>query len=896
MKKGMQTAIYRTAIALAIVAANSTLAAGMLEEIVVTAEKREQNLQDTPIAIEALTEAAIENQGIIDIKSLFDAISGVQGYEAPSSRGNVSFYLRGVGAGNPNSVSSDPANAIYIDGVYLGKATGNGVDAMDLERIEVLKGPQGTLYGRNSIGGAINFITKKPGEELGAKVKLSAGDYGYEAANMRFDVPLTDNLGMAVSGYTRKRDDLYDNSNTDFDGFENLDRSGHRLSLRFTPSENLSLDYSYSHDELDEHSQMMDVVGFNPRAPGVSGAAGFPSAVAVDSAERAQTVAGLSGAVAQYVGLGYVPDLPQVQTFLGWADDFIAWTDNELALVNSKPGMGSSDMSSRSTNDVDSHGLTISYSVDDMGAFGDVEFKSITGTRKANNMNSADLDGINNANIVTDLPLLTIGGLLFNQVVPDDIGIYSMDAATEFGLALRLIDGIEERGSAPVFNNYSVTDHKQFSQELQMVGSTDTLDYAVGLYYYDDESSFRNHRIASFPLATSDTSSHDVASEATSVYGQFTYRASEDSKVAITAGLRYTEETKDINYLWRGYNSNFINQFYAVLLNPTVDNSSYNPNNNYVTNEEAGSLPERAGIYGRTFSQDFDNLSGRVTVQYDLSDDANVYATYSTGYRSGGFNGDYYDAVNDTADAFNEEKIKNMELGYKSTLWDGRAQLNAAIYSYDYNDLQVSTVLTEGSKVTSAIANAGSASRDGVEMSLRVAATDNLLLSMAWTHINGDFDEYPSVYGSPNDGAAVLDMNDIAKRAMVPDDSFNLGLDWNIMQSGSSELALTVTAAYQGKTVPIPASTAVYDIDSNQLPDTPVAYDQVQNDERTIVNARLSWTKELKDSSVVVALWGKNLLDEDYRNFGFNYGDALGLNLHQYGEPATFGLDFTWEM
>ena len=896
MKKGMQTAIYRTAIALAIVAANSTLAAGMLEEIVVTAEKREQNLQDTPIAIEALTEAAIENQGIIDIKSLFDAIPGVQGYEAPSSRGNVSFYLRGVGAGNPNSVSSDPANAIYIDGVYLGKATGNGVDAMDLERIEVLKGPQGTLYGRNSIGGAINFITKKPGEELGAKVKLSAGDYGYEAANMRFDVPLTDNLGMAVSGYTRKRDDLYDNSNTDFDGFENLDRSGHRLSLRFTPSENLSLDYSYSHDELDEHSQMMDVVGFNPRAPGVSGAAGFPSAVAVDSAERAQTVAGLSGAVAQYVGLGYVPDLPQVQTFLGWADDFIAWTDNELASVNSKPGMGSSDMSSRSTNDVDSHGLTISYSVDDMGAFGDVEFKSITGTRKANNMNSADLDGINNANIVTDLPLLTIGGLLFNQVVPDDIGIYSMDAATEFGLALRLIDGIEERGSAPVFNNYSVTDHKQFSQELQMVGSTDTLDYAVGLYYYDDESSFRNHRIASFPLATSDTSSHDVASEATSVYGQFTYRASEDSKVAITAGLRYTEETKDINYLWRGYNSNFINQFYAVLLNPTVDNSSYNPNNNYVTNEESGSLPERAGIYGRTFSQDFDNLSGRVTVQYDLSDDANVYATYSTGYRSGGFNGDYYDAVNDTADAFNEEKIKNMELGYKSTLWDGRAQLNAAIYSYDYTDLQVSTVLTEGSKVTSAIANAGSASRDGVEMSLRVAATDNLLLSMAWTHINGDFDEYPSVYGSSNDGAAVLDMNDIAKRAMVPDDSFNLGLDWNIMQSGSSELALTVTAAYQGKTVPIPASTAVYDIDSNQLPDTPVAYDQVQNDERTIVNARLSWTKELKDSSVVVALWGKNLLDEDYRNFGFNYGDALGLNLHQYGEPATFGLDFTWEM
>ena len=894
MKKGMQTTICRTAIALAVVAANSTLAAGMLEEVVVTAEKREQNLQDAPVSIEVLTEAGIENQGIVDITSLFAAIPGVQGYEAPSSRGNVSFSLRGIGTGNPNSVSSDPANAMYIDGVYLGKATGNGVDAMDLERIEVLKGPQGTLYGRNSIGGAINFITKKPGEELGAKVKVSAGDYGYEAANVRFDVPLSDNLGMAVSGYTRKRDDLYDNSNTSLDGFENLDRSGHRLSLRFTPSDNLSIDYSYSHDELDEHSQMMDVVGFNPRAPGVVAAAGFPSAVAVDSAERAQTVGVLAGYVAQYRDYGLLPNLPQVNTFLGWADDFIAWTNDELSSVNSKPGLGSSDMSSRATNDVDAHSLTISYKIEDMGAFGDVEFKSITGTREATALNSADLDGINNANIITDLPLLTIGGLFFDDVVPNNIGIYSIDGAAEFGLALKMVDAIEERGSAPVFNNYSVTDHEQFSQELQMVGSTDTLDYAVGLYYYDDESSFRNHRIASFPLGTSDTSSHDVAAEATSVYGQFTYRASEESKVAITAGLRYTEETKDVTYLWRGYNSNFINMFYPKLL--TGNAAAYNLNDNYVTNEQAETLPERAGIYGRKFSEDFSNLSGRLTVQYDLSDDANIYATYSTGYRSGGFNGDYFDQVNDSADAFNEEEIESMELGYKSMFWDGRAQLNAALYSYDYTDLQVSTVLTEGSKVTSAIANAGSASRDGVEMSLRVAPTDNLLVSLAWSHINGDFDEYPAVYGSPTDGAAVLPLNNVAQRAMVPDDSFNLGVDWNIMESGSNLLALSISAAYQDETVSIPVSTAVYNTNANPAPDTPVAYAQMPNNERTIVNARLSWTKALQDSNVVIALWGKNLLDEDYRNFGFNYGDALGLNLHQYGEPATFGLDFTWEM
>ena len=91
--------------------------------------------------------------------------------------------------------------------------------------------------------------------------------------------------------------------------------------------------------------------------------------------------------------------------------------------------------------------------------------------------------------------------------------------------------------------------------------------------------------------------------------------------------------------------------FYPKLL--TGNAASYNPNDNYVTNEQAESLPERAGIYGRKLSQDFENLSGRLTLQYDISDDANIYATYSTGYRSGGFNGDYFDATNDTADAFN---------------------------------------------------------------------------------------------------------------------------------------------------------------------------------------------------------------------------------------------------
>ncbi len=109
--------------------------------------------------------------------------------------------------------------------------------------------------------------------------------------------------------------------------------------------------------------------------------------------------------------------------------------------------------------------------------------------------------------------------------------------------------------------------------------------------------------------------------------------------------------------------------------------AQYDVADNYVTNEMSMDLPERAGIYGRKFEQDFNNLSGRLTLQYALDDDSNVYATYSTGYRSGGFNGDFFDTANDTADAFDEEEIKNFEIGYKSTFWDGRAQFNGALFA-----------------------------------------------------------------------------------------------------------------------------------------------------------------------------------------------------------------------
>ncbi|TFH68813.1 hypothetical protein E3W66_02350 [Gammaproteobacteria bacterium LSUCC0057] len=859
----------KTALVMALMTASGAYAA--IEEVIVTAEKREANLQETPIAINALTADMIEQKGISSISDLFEKVPGVVGYEAPSSRGNISVNIRGIGSGNSNSPSSDPANAIYVDGVYLGVAAGTGVDAMDLERVEVLKGPQGTLYGRNSTGGAINFITKKPGEEAAAKIKAGIGSKGHESLSMRFDVPVSDTLGVAVSAYSRQRDDLYSNTNSAQSGFENIDRQGYRFAARFEPTETLSLDYAFNHDELDEHTQMMGVVGFNPMASAVAAIDGFPNAVSITGSSITQSVNATGQGVAGFVLAGMAPGdfgFDQVSQFVGWTQDYVDWANSQD--FDTKPSSGSSDSNSESTNEVDAHSLSLTWDLSDS-----VQLKSITGFREVSSMNNADLDGMNNSvdgGVMGSIQLLTIGGLFFNQI-PDLTG--------QFVKALDIIDAINERGRAEVFNTYATIDHEQFSQEFQVVGSTDNLDYAAGVYFYNADAEFRNHQLATFPLASSQTKSYDISSEAASLFGQATWRPA-GQKWALTAGLRYTEETKEITYLWQGMS------FFGMTDAFSLGFAGVDFGESYVTNAETLDLPERAN-YGDSFEEDFSNLSGKLTAQYFINDDTNVYATYSTGYRSGGFNGDVYNFATGAADAFDEETITSMELGLKTTFWDGKAQLNGAIFSYSYDDMQVSTLEADGGSISSSIANAGQADREGLELSLLLAPTDNLLLSIDYTAMDGDFDEYPANITAD----LSQDMTDIAKRGLSPDNQLLVGADWTLMDSANGVLSLSANVSYQDETQPIAASVDKYTIGGVS---TPVTFAQHENDSRTLVNARLSWSKAMASSNLVVSLWGQNITDEEYGVFGFNYGASVGLNLHQYGAPRTVGLDITWEM
>jgi len=215
-----------------------------LEEVVVTARKREESLQDTPISITAFGSADLEARQLTSIHQIsestpnliFDPSSTGSGSSAASSA-----TIRGVGQGD-FTLNTDPAVGIYVDGVYLTRSIGGLVNLLDIERVEVLRGPQGTLFGKNTIGGAINITTIKPNENYEGRAEVTIGRFDQRDGMVTFNIPLTDNLYSRTSLVMRNKDGYMDRA----DGQEvaDTDSQSGRVALRWLPTDNLEIDFS----------------------------------------------------------------------------------------------------------------------------------------------------------------------------------------------------------------------------------------------------------------------------------------------------------------------------------------------------------------------------------------------------------------------------------------------------------------------------------------------------------------------------------------------------------------------------------------------------------------------------------------------------------------------------
>lgn len=219
-----------------------------LEEVVVTAQKREESLQDTPISLAAFSGDQLDQFGIDDLGDITARTPNVDITPFPNSRSSLVIFMRGVG-NNDSQTTQDPAVGVYIDGVYVGRSVGLTSDVADLARIEVLRGPQGTLYGRNTTGGAINMISARPDEEFGIKSVLATGNRDYRKGTLQLDTGAWSGLSAKISYSKSEKGPWVDNINGSND-FVEEEREAGRFVLRWDISDTLSMDYAYDISEI----------------------------------------------------------------------------------------------------------------------------------------------------------------------------------------------------------------------------------------------------------------------------------------------------------------------------------------------------------------------------------------------------------------------------------------------------------------------------------------------------------------------------------------------------------------------------------------------------------------------------------------------------------------------
>lgn len=242
------------AVAIALLATTGIVAAEemALEEVLVTAQKRVESLQDTPIAIAAFNQDALTTIGVTDLTDLRGNAPSLSISSFAADRAAPLVFIRGMGSIDVQT-TKDAAVGMYLDGVLLGRASGMAADIADLERIEVLRGPQGTLYGRNTTGGAINFITSKPGDELDVRLKVSAGNYSFLDTRLSANIPVTESLFIKAAYMHAERDGWVENRASLLDQIDYYedDKGAGNFALRWLPSDNLTIDYAYDFSNMD---------------------------------------------------------------------------------------------------------------------------------------------------------------------------------------------------------------------------------------------------------------------------------------------------------------------------------------------------------------------------------------------------------------------------------------------------------------------------------------------------------------------------------------------------------------------------------------------------------------------------------------------------------------------
>ncbi|MFT6956603.1 MAG: iron complex outermembrane receptor protein [Halieaceae bacterium] len=660
-----------------------SVGAAVLEEIVVTAQKREESLQDTPIAITAFTASALEDRGVNNISEIanftpnlvFDTTSPIGGVSS-----GAAVFIRGVG-NTDFSLTTDPGVGTYVDGVYVSRSVGGVLDVLDVERIEVLRGPQGTLFGRNTIGGAINIISRKPADDFQASIEATVGNDGRANVRASVDIPLSETLKTAWSVSSKNRDGFVDRPLAG-DELGDEERLSFRGAATYTPNDKWDFQASVDYTDIDESAAPSVGVGFTAAFPdGTPGGAGVVGASLVENFSFPLPTGNRLG--------------PLGPGSLSPTGDFFEIVGGGLEIFNQFV-----------VDDIDAD-----VSFGDQIAFSEVE---VFGTTFIANYHGDNFD------------------LKYTGSYRNTESRFANDA-----------DNSPFQITEIVNDNYDV---EQTTHELQLTGTAaeGNLKYAAGIFFFDEEGTDDvNVPVtipapgtgpdggAGFEAAIRNDAEVDNSSEA--VYIQATYDLTD--AWAVTGGIRYTEDDKAYAYT-QNIGANLAGDPLLFLIDDVA--AQLEPGGPLVP----GFIP-LVGDGTGSVNETFDETQYYFGVDTKLNDNTLLYYSFSQGFKSGGFVLRYVAAVPEVL-SFDPETLDSHEIGVKWESSDSRYRVNAAFFMSEYEDIQVTFFDTLGGPLT---ANAGSADINGFEFEVTALVTDNIRFDLGYGYVDAAYNEVNPVPG-----------------------------------------------------------------------------------------------------------------------------------------------------
>ena len=889
----------------------------IIEEIIVTSEKRAENIQNVPIAVSAYDQEALDALLINDAMNLQFNVPNMM-VSRYNFSGGGSVRLRGIGSGAVGT-AGDSGVGIHFNGLYLNSSRLFETQYFDVERVEILRGPQGTTYGRNTTGGVVNMISAKADTtEMSGGVTANFGNYDSREFEGFINLPITDTFAIRVAGQYQKRDGFIENAHTG-DDIDDRDLFAVRVSMTWEPTEDTSLAFTFQHFEEDDkrtRSQKQacnrDPSGFLGCLPTGEMSYGPANGASTITGELFGTIGGILNGGIQTLNLfGYGLPIPGMFP----ADDFINSDTPQDPRKNNldwTPVYKAEEtmISFEFTHDFGNMTLTSITGWHDPEVYSEEDYeKSVASENWA-----AQLQALATLAAVPALPAAVAPALVGGPaegLIPFIVelapglgyGLWAGNPALATyanGVPLLMPDGSVQSFNTAFGYDQSTSDPEQFTTELRLASNFDgDLNFMVGGFYMDYESE-AHYVVRSTSLALIgqilpanpflfpapfgdpnnpqdevnphmqgyDNDTREYKLKTWAIFGELYWDISD--RLSATIGLRYSDEKK-----------------------------SSKQRTCYLTFLQCGPFdPEgQSGFFIPSYKDGA--ITRKANLAYSVNDDLMVYGTVSSSYKSGGFNpisdSDQL-VIDDPSNAvFRPETITAVEIGFKSTLMDGAMRLNGTMFYYDYEDLQVSKIVD----VTSLNKNTD-AEILGIEAEMLWLATPNLQLSFTGSWLDTkikDFTDYDTA--DPNGDGSTGGL--IRCNASVFLDTSPNGCGAGripgvlISQNGnelgqSPTLSFNVGASYQvdtGAGLILTLATNYYWQDSFYVRNNNAPHDKVGSWDVWNASARLSPS----NATWYAEAWIKNITNDDYVVQQYLSTQVSGLFTNQFLlDPQTYGL------